>query len=101
MGAIAAEGADVIVVTSDNPRSEDPAVIVEAVLAGVPTRDAHRVFVEPDRADAIALAFGRATVADVVVIAGKGHETYQEIAGERRPFDDRAVVRALVEREQA
>jgi len=88
MGAAAAAGADRIVVTSDNPRSEDPAAIVAAVAAGVSgTRDAtvHRIV---DRGAAIAFALAEADASDVVLIAGKGHEDYQEIRGERRPFSD-------------
>ena len=94
MGAVAAELADLPVLTSDNPRSEDPAAIIEEVRRGVPAR--RRVVVEPDRANAIALALGRARAGDVVVIAGKGHETGQEIAGRVEPFDDRAVARSVL-----
>ncbi len=90
MGAAAAAGADVVVITSDNPRSEDPAAIADAVVAGVGA-DAPRPTVELDRRRAIALALGEARPGDVVVIAGKGHETYQETAGVREPFDDREV----------
>ena len=94
MGATAVRLADVAVLTSDNPRSEDPALIIEEVRRGIPPRS--RVVVEPDRAGAIALALGRARRGDVVVIAGKGHETGQEIAGAIEPFDDRAVARSVL-----
>ncbi len=90
MGAAAAAGADLVVITSDNPRSEDPDAIAEAVLAGIPA-DAAAPTVELDRRRAIAHALGQAVAGDVVVIAGKGHETYQETAGVREPFDDRQV----------
>ena len=94
MGATAARLASVAVLTSDNPRSEDPGVIIEEVRQGIPPRN--KVVVEPDRANAIALALGRARPGDVVVIAGKGHETGQEIAGTIEPFDDRAVARSVL-----
>jgi UDP-N-acetylmuramoyl-L-alanyl-D-glutamate--2,6-diaminopimelate ligase len=90
MGAIGAELSDVCVVTSDNPRSEDPEVIIADILAGVPGPDA--VEVEPNRRAAIALALGDASPGDTVVIAGKGHEQGQEFENGRKiPFDDREV----------
>ncbi|MFT7521979.1 MAG: UDP-N-acetylmuramoyl-L-alanyl-D-glutamate--2,6-diaminopimelate ligase, partial [Kiritimatiellia bacterium] len=79
--------------TSDNPRSEDPQQIVDDVLQNI----ADPALVELDRATAIRWAVGRAQVGDVVVIAGKGHETYQEIGGRKLPFDDRVVARAALE----
>jgi UDP-N-acetylmuramoyl-L-alanyl-D-glutamate--2,6-diaminopimelate ligase len=84
MGEIAARLSDRIVVTSDNPRSEDPLAIINAIRSGIGI--AHEV--EPDRAKAIDLAIRGAKEGDVVLIAGKGHETYQEIAGKRHPFSD-------------
>jgi UDP-N-acetylmuramoyl-L-alanyl-D-glutamate--2,6-diaminopimelate ligase len=96
MGAAAAAGADRVVVTSDNPRSEDPDAIIGAVLSGVGPDDRARVVVEPDRAAAIALAIGSATAGDVVVVAGKGHETTQSIGGRTVPFDDRDVARRIL-----
>jgi UDP-N-acetylmuramoyl-L-alanyl-D-glutamate--2,6-diaminopimelate ligase len=98
MGAVAAAGADRVVVTSDNPRSEDPAAIIGAVLSGVHPDHRGRVTVEPDRAAAIALAIDGARPGDVVVVAGKGHETTQTIGDQVVPFDDRDVVRQLLER---
>ncbi len=89
MGEIASRLSDRIVLTSDNPRSEDPLAIIEAIRAGVGGE--HEV--EPDRAKAIARAIGGATAGDVVLIAGKGHEDYQEIAGRRLPFSDALVAR--------
>jgi UDP-N-acetylmuramoyl-L-alanyl-D-glutamate--2,6-diaminopimelate ligase len=91
MGAAAATGADLAVFTNDNPRSEDPAAILAAMLAGAP--DGSHPVVEPDRRLAIDRAVGFARPGDVVVIAGKGHEQGQEIAGEVISFDDRLVVR--------
>ncbi|HLN43377.1 MAG TPA: UDP-N-acetylmuramoyl-L-alanyl-D-glutamate--2,6-diaminopimelate ligase [Acidimicrobiales bacterium] len=96
MGAIAAGGADVVVVTSDNSRHEDPDAIIAQVLAGVP--DGSTVMARPERADAIELVIGLARPGDVVVVAGKGHETEIEIGAERRPFDDRQVAAAAVSR---
>jgi UDP-N-acetylmuramoyl-L-alanyl-D-glutamate--2,6-diaminopimelate ligase len=97
MGAVAARLADVVVVTSDNPRSEDPAAIISAVIAGIPEPDRRRVVVEGDRRAAIGLALGVAGPGDVVVVAGKGHETTQDLGGGRvAPFDDRVVARELL-----
>ena len=96
MGSVASEGADVVVVTSDNPRSEDPVAIVEEVLAGIGDRSA--VIVEPDRAAAIGRALESAAPGDVVVVAGKGHERHIEAGGQRVPFDDRAVVAEVAAR---
>jgi UDP-N-acetylmuramoyl-L-alanyl-D-glutamate--2,6-diaminopimelate ligase len=95
MGKLAADLADETVLTSDNPRSEDPGAILEQIRAGyeVTGRTARTV---PDRREAIATALGIARAGDVVILAGKGHETYQETAGRREPFDDRLVARELV-----
>jgi UDP-N-acetylmuramoyl-L-alanyl-D-glutamate--2,6-diaminopimelate ligase len=94
MGRIASELADIAIVTSDNPRSEDPLAIIEEILAGV----AEDVQVEPDRRAAIALAVEQAGERDVVVIAGKGHEQGQEFADRKVPFDDREVARDALRR---
>ncbi len=91
MGAIAASHADRVVVTSDNPRSEKMDAIISQILLGL-SGDA-AVDVEPDRARAIAYALARASANDVLLIAGKGHEDYQEVAGKRRPFSDIDQVR--------
>jgi UDP-N-acetylmuramoyl-L-alanyl-D-glutamate--2,6-diaminopimelate ligase len=94
MGRIAAELSDVPIVTSDNPRSEDPLAIIGEILAGMgPEPD-----VEPDRRAAIAKAVGLAREGDVVVIAGKGHEQGQEFADRKLPFDDREVAREALRR---
>jgi UDP-N-acetylmuramoyl-L-alanyl-D-glutamate--2,6-diaminopimelate ligase len=96
MGEIAARLADVPVVTSDNPRSEDPAAIVAEISAGMTGRDDVRV--EVDRRAAIRGALELAAEGDTVVIAGKGHEQGQEFEGGRKiPFDDREVARAELE----
>ena len=97
MGAAAAAGADVVVLTSDNPRSEDPLAILEAMRAGISgTPGPAEVLVEPDRAAAIALAVAEARPGDAVVVAGKGHETGQDVGGVITPFDDRVVLRSAV-----
>ena len=94
MGEVASRIADDVVVTSDNPRSEDPLAIIEEILAGTDGN----AEVEPDRAQAIERALERAGEGDVVVIAGKGHELGQELAGETIPFDDREVARDVLRR---
>ena len=93
MGAIADAAADVVVLTTDNPRHEDPRAIAAEILAGVTTARA-RWIVELDRARAIEVAIAMARPTDVVVIAGKGHEQVQEIEGAMLPFSDAEVARA-------
>ena len=92
MGAIASRLADRVVLTSDNPRSEEPLSIIEAIRAGASR--VHRI--EPDRAAAIERAVLEASANDVVLVAGKGHETYQDIAGKRLPFSDAGAARAAL-----
>jgi len=94
MGAIAERLADVVIVTDDNPRGEDGDTIVAQIVAGM--RAPERATVERDRARAIDVAIAQAQAGDVVLIAGKGHETYQEVAGAKRPFDDLQVARAAL-----
>ncbi|HXV04300.1 MAG TPA: cyanophycin synthetase, partial [Solirubrobacterales bacterium] len=97
MGRAGGTLSDLAIVTSDNPRSEEPGAIIEQILAGIGEREA--VEVEPDRRAAIALALARARPGDSVVIAGKGHEQGQELEGGRRvPFDDREVAREELRR---
>ncbi|MFC4030348.1 UDP-N-acetylmuramoyl-L-alanyl-D-glutamate--2,6-diaminopimelate ligase [Streptomyces polygonati] len=103
MGAAVARLADTAVLTSDNPRSEDPLTILAAMLNGaaeVPAEQRGHVIVEPDRAAAVATAVAQARPGDIVVVAGKGHEQGQDIAGEVRPFDDREVLRAAIEKDR-
>lgn len=99
MAAIAEQHADQVVVTSDNPRSEPPQDIISQILRGLSRRD--RVQVEADRARAIEGAILAAGPADVILLAGKGHEDHQEIAGVRMPFDDRTHARAALDRRSA
>ena len=96
MAAAACAGADAVVLTSDNPRTEDPGAIIKDALAGVPKADRERVVIEPDRRAAIGVLIDSAQEGDILVIAGKGHETYQLLPDgkggiDRRDFDDRAV----------
>jgi UDP-N-acetylmuramoyl-L-alanyl-D-glutamate--2,6-diaminopimelate ligase len=93
MGRIATELADLAIVTSDNPRSEEPEAIIAEILAGAGDAE-----VEPDRREAIARAVGEAAEGDVVVIAGKGHEQGQQFADRTIPFDDREVAREALRR---
>lgn len=95
MGALAERLADVVIITDDNPRGEDGDAIVAQIVAGLHAPE--RATVERDRARAIQLAIVQARTGDVVLIAGKGHETYQEIAGVKHPFDDLKVARAALE----
>jgi UDP-N-acetylmuramoyl-L-alanyl-D-glutamate--2,6-diaminopimelate ligase len=95
MGEVASRLADRVVLTSDNPRGEDPDTIIEAIRRGI--KDPSSVRIQPDRRRAIALALGDARPGDVVVIAGKGHETTQTIGDDVSPFDDRTVAAELLE----
>ncbi len=104
MGAAAASLADTAIFTSDNPRSEDPLVILAEMLAGaleVPEERRAHVVVEPDRAAAIGLAVGRAAKGDVLVIAGKGHERGQYVGRAVIPFDDREVAAEALQRRRS
>lgn len=92
MAQIAVQYSDQVIFTADNPRHEDPAAIIADMEAGVPGRN-NRYLSISDRRQAIKTALQMAGAADIVLIAGKGHEKYQEIAGERKPFDDLAVAR--------
>jgi UDP-N-acetylmuramoyl-L-alanyl-D-glutamate--2,6-diaminopimelate ligase len=96
MGAVAAELADLVVVTDDNPRSEDPAAIRREILSGTTGADAQVVEIG-DRRDAIRHAVGWAGPGDVVLIAGKGHETGQRTGDVVRPFDDRIELAQALE----
>lgn len=100
MGEAAAGLADVAILTSDNPRTEDPLMILDAMLDGVlsvPAARRARVVIEPDRAAAIGYAASLARAGDVLVVAGKGHETGQYVGGSVIPFDDRLATRAALE----
>ena len=96
MGEIAGELADYCILTSDNPRNEDPMAILDAIEAGIKPTGCEYVVIE-NRREAIRYALKFAGAGDVVVLAGKGHETYQEIRGVKHPFDEKVVVRELLE----
>jgi len=91
MARTAVELADCIIVTSDNPRTEQPDDIIAEIVVGIPADQMSRVRVEPDRAAAIRLAIESASPGDVILLAGKGHEDYQIIGKEKHPFDDRLI----------
>lgn len=96
MGKIAAELADYVIITSDNPRNEDPHQIAQEILKGIPAEFSSRVSLELDRKKAIDMAIKNSDPDDWVLIAGKGHETYQIIGSERRHFDDKDIARQAV-----
>ncbi len=101
MGRVAGQVSEIVIVTSDNPRSEEPMRVIEDILPGLRETNA-RCRVEPDRAQAIELAIEEARAGDVVLLAGKGHEKTQTIAGKAYPFDDVAVARrAILSKERA
>lgn len=95
MGHIAGKLADLTIITSDNPRTEEPMAIIRDILPGIAGAE-DKYIVEPDRRGAIALAMGRAVAGDVIVLCGKGHETYQEIGDKTIPMDEREIVRSLL-----
>ncbi|MGI8661652.1 MAG: UDP-N-acetylmuramoyl-L-alanyl-D-glutamate--2,6-diaminopimelate ligase [Acidimicrobiales bacterium] len=101
MGMVAVSLADRVIITSDNPRSEDPDAIINAIISGIPDADsrlaARALVIEPDRRAAIATALSGATPGDVVIVTGKGHETTQTTGAIVVPFDDRVVARELLE----
>jgi UDP-N-acetylmuramoyl-L-alanyl-D-glutamate--2,6-diaminopimelate ligase len=99
MAAVAERGAQHVVLTSDNPRSEDPLAILAQMQAGLTQPDAAHT--EPDRARAIAWAVHSAQAADVVLVAGKGHEDYQAVMGIKKPFSDLAQAQAALQQRAA
>ena len=94
MGEIAARLSDIVIVTSDNPRSEDPAAIIKEIEPGLEKGPAERM-TNPDRYAAIREAINIAGMDDIVIIAGKGHEPYQIIGDRKLPFDDREIAREI------
>jgi UDP-N-acetylmuramoyl-L-alanyl-D-glutamate--2,6-diaminopimelate ligase len=101
MGEVVGRLADVPIITSDNPRSEDPQAIIDAILEGVRASGNPRALAIPDRREAIGAALSLADERCLVVVAGKGHETEQILANRKVPFDDRAVIRELARRKGA
>ena len=94
MAQVAADLADLVILTSDNPRGEDPASIIAEMRIGLDPIQARKVTANQDREEAIRSACIQARPGDVVLVAGKGHEKYQEIQREKQPFDDVAVLTA-------
>ena len=94
MAEAVAKGADEAIVTSDNPRREPPDSIIADILPGFPPD--FPLHIQPDRRQAIRLALRLGQRGDIILLAGKGHETYQEIDGVKHPFDDRALARTLL-----
>jgi UDP-N-acetylmuramoyl-L-alanyl-D-glutamate--2,6-diaminopimelate ligase len=104
MGLVAARLSDLVIVTSDNPRGEDPARIIEEVMRGTEPELRQRpvrVLALVDRAEAIRSAVRDAAAGDLVLVAGKGHEKYQDIGGVSHPFDDVAMARAALAERRA
>lgn len=95
MAAIACKKSDKVILTSDNPRSEDPAEIIRQMEKGVPKEDLRKVISIVDRKEAIKTAVSFAEAGDVILVAGKGHEKYQEVKGVRTPFDDKKILEEL------
>ena len=90
MGRIAALGADMVIVTNDNPRTENPDRIIDEIVAGMPEEASYAI--EPDRRAAISLALSEAASGDLILVAGKGHEQYQIFGSDRIPFDEREAI---------
>jgi UDP-N-acetylmuramoyl-L-alanyl-D-glutamate--2,6-diaminopimelate ligase len=98
MGKIATEIANRVILTSDNPRNEDPMLIISSILQGIPVNEKSKVSVLEDRAFAILNTVRTAAVNDVIVVAGKGHETTQEVMGNKFPFSDQDHLRLALRR---
>lgn len=92
MGEIAARLSDHVIITNDNPRSEDPLAIISNIVAGIPDSGRNSVEIEPDRAKAIEIGMSLTEAGDVLLVAGKGHEQYQIVGKEHLFFDDREQV---------
>ena len=98
MARIACQFSDQVILTSDNPRNEEPEAILEDMKKGIPSDTSAQVTILVDRKEAIAKAVAMAKPKDVILVAGKGHETYQEIKGVKNHFDDREVLRELFQK---
>lgn len=96
MASIACKLSDKVVLTSDNPRDEDPIEIIKEMQEGVMPTEVRKTLVMPDREEAIKTACMMARDKDIILIAGKGHEKYQEIKGTKHPFDDKEVVERML-----
>ncbi|HNX06562.1 MAG TPA: UDP-N-acetylmuramoyl-L-alanyl-D-glutamate--2,6-diaminopimelate ligase [Bacteroidales bacterium] len=98
MGKIAAEMSQQVILTSDNPRTEDPEKILDDILTGIGITEKKKVLVIANRKEAIKTAYVMAQPGDIILIAGKGHEKYQEIMGVRHPFDDKQIIKDLMDK---
>jgi UDP-N-acetylmuramoyl-L-alanyl-D-glutamate--2,6-diaminopimelate ligase len=96
MASIACRLSDKVVLTSDNPRDEDPVEIIKDMQAGVTPTEVRKTLIIADREEAIKTACMMANEKDIILVAGKGHETYQEIKGVKYPFDDKKVVERML-----
>ena len=94
MGKVAASLSDITVVTSDNPRDEDPELIIDEIMTGIDTE--REITREPDRTKAVRMALARAREGDVILIAGKGHEEYQIVGDQKLPFSDARIVEEFI-----
>jgi UDP-N-acetylmuramoyl-L-alanyl-D-glutamate--2,6-diaminopimelate ligase len=97
MAAVATEHSDKVILTSDNPRSEDPVAIIHQMEAGIPVHQKKKSLSITDRKEAIKTAVSLANPEDIILVAGKGHEKYQDIQGVKHPFDDKQVLREMLE----
>jgi UDP-N-acetylmuramoyl-L-alanyl-D-glutamate--2,6-diaminopimelate ligase len=97
MAKIACDESDRVILTSDNPRSEDPAVIIQQMEQGIDMGEKRKALSIVDRREAIKAAVSISEAGDVILVAGKGHEKYQEIKGVRTPFDDKEVLKEMFE----
>jgi UDP-N-acetylmuramoyl-L-alanyl-D-glutamate--2,6-diaminopimelate ligase len=96
MAKIAAEFSNKVILTSDNPRDEEPAQILKEMMAGIPATLVKNTMVIEDRKEAIRVACNLLTAKDILLVAGKGHETYQEIKGVRHHFDDKEILTEML-----
>jgi UDP-N-acetylmuramoyl-L-alanyl-D-glutamate--2,6-diaminopimelate ligase len=96
MAEIACNGSQLVILTSDNPRSEEPEMILEEMKKGIPFGKGKNTFSVADRKEAIKLACSMASADDVILVAGKGHEKYQEIKGVKNHFDDKEILREFL-----
>ena len=94
MALIAAELSDKVILTTDNPRSEEPMDILQQMKEGVSATQSKKVLIQVDRNEAIRMAVTLANKGDIILLAGKGHENYQEIKGVKYPFDDKAILQS-------
>ncbi len=95
MGEVSGKLADLTIITSDNPRFEDPMAIIADIRTGIGKTDGKYVEI-PDRKEAVRYAMAHAEPGDIVILAGKGHEDYQEIEGRKYPMDERVIIREIL-----